>query len=137
MMTLGCSAQAPYMRGWDVVQGTNHRWTGGTFKEQKLSPDEAAVYQQLGTPEIIRFFRELHTRQHVYEWLYEAKDEAVWFVDGTRVEYVAVDPNTSGLTKATRETMQEKAVTGGLLSTVVGGFAAGFLLLGDSLGLKD
>ena len=128
--------QASYMRGWDMVEGKNQRWTGGTFKE-KLSPDEAAAYQELGTPDIIRFFRELHTRQHVYEWLYEDKDEVLWFVDGTRVEYVAVDPNISGLTKETRETVQRKVVTGGLLATVVGGVAAGFMLLGDSLGLTE
>ena len=134
---MGCTAQASYMRGWSQAASQGHRWTGGTLKPNKLSADEAAVYQELGDPDTIRYFRALHTRQPVYEWLYNDQDDVIWFVEGKRVEYVAVDTNPSGLPKETRETIQQKAVTGGILGIVVGGFAAGFLLLGDTLGLKD
>jgi uncharacterized protein YaeQ len=125
------------MRHWEPTPGLSNRWTGGTFKASKLSDDEAAVYAELGEPDAIRFFRALHTRQRVYEWIYEEQEQIVWFVDGKRVEYVAVDTNSSSLTKETRETVHHKLVSGGVLGTVIGGFATGILLLGDSLGLKN
>jgi hypothetical protein len=53
------------------------------------------------------------------------------------MEYVAVDTSDSPFTKETRETLQDKAVKGGVLGTLVGGVAAGVLLFGDSLGLKN
>ena len=136
-LCMGCTAQASYMRGWSQAAGYTHRWTGGTLKPDKLSADEAGVYQELGDPHTIRYFRAMHTRQPVYEWLYDDQDDIIWFIEGKRVEYVAVDTNPSGLSKETRETIHQKAVTGGILVMVVGGVAAGFLLLGDSLGLKD
>jgi hypothetical protein len=125
------------MRRWELVTGQSHRWAGGTFKENQLSDDEAAVYAELGTPDAIRFFRALRARQHVYEWIYEDREQVVWFVDGKRVEYVAVDTNNSGLTKETREMVWRRLVSGGALGMVIGGLATGVLLLGDDLGLKD
>ena len=136
-MLLGCTLQAPYMRGWDPAEGITNRWTGGTFDEKKLSSDEAAVYKELGTPEAVRMFRTLETRQRVYEWVYLKAERNVWFVDGTRVDYVTVDADSSAFTKESRETLQDKLVTGGIVGGVVGGVAAGFLLLGPKLGLKD
>jgi hypothetical protein len=136
-MLLGCTLQAPYMRGWDQVEGIANRWTGGTFNEQKLSSDEAAVYQELGTPEAVRFFRTLPTRQRVYEWVYLQAARNVWFVEGTRVDYVTVDADSSAFTKEGRETLQDKLTTGGIVGGLVGGIAAGFLLLDKKLGLRD
>ena len=133
----GCSGQAPYMRGWQTQLTPPNRWTGGSIQEQKLSEDEAAVHQELGSPDVIRFFRAMQTRERVYEWIYTDKQQVVWFVDRKRVEYIAVDTNTSGTTKETRETLQQKLTTGGLLGAAIGGFAAGMLLMGESLGLKD
>ena len=136
-MLLGCTLQAPYMRGWEPVEGIANRWTGGTFDEKKLSSDEAAVYKDVGTPEAVRFFRTLQTRQRVYEWVYLQAERNVWFVDGTRVDYVTVDADSSAFTKESRETLLNKLTTGGIVGGAVGGVAAGFLLLGPKLGLKD
>ena len=136
-MLIGCTLQAPYMRGWDLAEGIDNRWTGGTFDEKKLSSAEAAVYKELGTPEAVRFFRTVQTRQGVYEWVYLKGERNVWFVDGTRVDYVAVDADNSGFTKESRETLQDKLTTGGAVGGVVGGVAASFLLLGKKLGLRD
>jgi hypothetical protein len=136
-MLLGCTLQAPYMRGWDPAESISNRWTGGTFDEKKLSSDEAAVYKELGTPEAVRFFRTLQTRQRVYEWVYLKAEQNVWFVDGTRVDYVTVDADSSAFTKESRETLQDKLTTGGILAGVVGGVAAGFIILGPKLGLQD
>ena len=136
-MLLGCTLQAPYMRGWDPAEGISNRWTGGRFDEKKLSSDEAAVYKELGTPEAVRMFRTLETRQRVYEWVYLKAERNVWFVDGTRVDYVTVDADSSAFTKESRETLQDKLTTGGILAGVVGGVAAGFIILGPKLGLQD
>jgi hypothetical protein len=134
---IGCTLQAPYMRGWDLAESIDNRWIGGTFDEKKLSNDEAAVYKELGTPEAVRFFRTVETRQRVYEWVYLKGERNVWFLEGTRVDYVAVDADSSGFTKESRETFQDKVITGGVVGGVVGGVAAGFLVLGKKLGLRD
>ena len=126
---LGCTLQAPYMRGWAPAEGIANRWSGGTFDEKKLSSDEATVYKELGTPEAVRFFRTLQTRQRVYEWVYLKEEQNVWFVDGTRVDYVTVDADSSMFTKESRETLQDKLTTGGILAGVVGGVAAGLIIL--------
>jgi hypothetical protein len=125
------------MRGWDLSETINNRWVGGTFDEKKLSSDEAAVYKELGTPEAVRFFRSLETRQRVYEWVYLRREQAVWFVEGKRVEYVTVDADTSEFTKETRQTLRDKLTTGGVVGAAIGGVAAGLLLLGDKIGLKN
>ena len=136
-MLLGCTLQAPYMRGWDPVEGIANRLTGGTIDEKKLSSDEAAVYKELGTPEAVRFFRTLQTRQRVYEWVYLKAEQNVWFVDGTRVDYVTVDADSSALTKESRETLQDKLTTGGIVGGVVGGVAAGLIILVPELVSND
>ena len=136
-MLLGCTLQAPYMHGWDPAEGINNRWTGGTFEEKKLSNDEAAVYKELGAPDAVRFFRTVETRQRVYEWVYLKGERNVWFLEGTRVDYVAVDADSSAFTKESREILQDKLITGGVVGGVVGGVAAGFLVLGPKLGLRD
>lgn len=133
----GCSTQAPYMRGWDLEPRRTHRWTDGEFKIDKLSEDEKVAYTEFGTPDTIRFFRTLDTRQRVYEWLYLESNRIVWFVDGRRVDYVAVDSKLSALKKETRERGTDKLTKGGILGGIVGGLAAGALLYGDNLGLKD
>jgi hypothetical protein len=117
------------MRGWAPAEGIANRWSGGTFDEKKLSSDEATVYKELGTPEAVRFFRTLQTRQRVYEWVYLKAEQNVWFVDGTRVDYVTVDADSSAFTKESRETLQDKLMTGGILAGVVGGVAAGLIIL--------
>src|SRR5262245_65756408 len=83
-MLLGCTLQAPYMRGWDPAEGISNRWTGGRFDEKKLSSDEAAVYKEIRTPEAVRFFRTLQTRHPVQERDYLKAEYNDGFVDGRR-----------------------------------------------------
>ncbi len=129
----GCSSQAAYMRGWQPVEGMAQRWSGGTLRQERLSKDEATVYQELGTPAVIRFYRTIRRREPVYAWIYTNPERVIWFVNGRRVEYVAVDSDTSGWTRAQREAVQSKLTQGGVLATLVGGTAAGVLILSGSL----
>ena len=135
----GCSNKAAYMRGWQPSQGIVNRWQNGTFRTDKLSSDEAVVVDELGVPQIIRYFRQVETRQPIYAWLYEEEEKKpiIWFLDGKRVDYVTVDPNTSSLTRAERGTVRRKVITGGILTGVVGGVAAGMLIFAPQLGLQD
>lgn len=133
----GCNAQARYMRDWQRLPDIANRWTGGTIQEAKLSSDEAVVLDELGPPEDIRFFRSAESREPVYEWIYKERERLVWFVERKRVDYVKVDTSTSRWTATQREAGKSKAVTGGFLAGIIAGLAAGFLLLGDDVGLKD
>lgn len=132
----GCGLQAPYMQRWEVVTGINNRWTGGTIVASKLSADEATIFQSLGTPNAIRLFRESQTRQQVYEWIYLEPVQSVWFIDGKPVEYVTVEANSSPLTKAERETLTKKLITGGVLGATVGALATGAIVFGEEIGLR-
>jgi hypothetical protein len=134
---MGCSPQAAYMRGWEPLDRITNRWQGGAVRPTKLTHDEAAVLDELGTPDQIRFFRNASTREPVYEWIYKEPEQLVWFNAGQRVEYVAVDASPAKLTAAERNTVRSKAVTGGFLAGAIGGLAAGFLLLSEDIGLKD
>ena len=137
LLLAGCSNRASYMRKWQPVERIANRWTGGTLKEHKLSEDEAAVFQELGTPDTIRFFRGTLERERVYQWLYSEQEQIVWFVEGRRVDYVVVDTDTSSRTKDSREKLQRKAIRGGVVTGLVGGIAALFLLLDKTLGIRE
>ena len=61
----------------------------------------------------------------------------MWFLEGKRVDYVMVDANTSQFTREQRDTVESKLITGGILGAIIGGAAAGLLLYGDKIGLRD
>jgi hypothetical protein len=124
------------MQRWEPVPGITNRWTGGTIVASKLSADEATVFQSLGTPNAIRLFREAQTRQQVYAWIYLEPAKSVWFIDGQQVEYVIVEANNSPLTKAERETLTQKLITGGVLGATVGAVATGAIVFGEDIGLR-
>lgn len=134
---IGCRTQAPYMRNWEPSERIVNRWVGGTMRPHKMTSDETAVFEEFGPPEEIRFFRSASSREPVFEWIYTEREEIVWFKAGQRVDYVAVDTHTSSRTVAQRDRLKNKAVTGGFLAGVIGGLAAGLLLLSEDIGLKD
>lgn len=125
----GCGVQASYMQGWDPVEDITNRWTDGTIDADKLSDDERSVFEEFGTPDVLRFFRDMQSRQAVYEWIYMEPFRTVWFLDGARVDYVMVDTNASRQTTAARESLGRKLRTGGVLAGTIGSVAAGTLSL--------
>ncbi len=137
LFAMGCTPQANYMRKWQPAERIANRWSGGTIRAERLSEDETAVFEELGTPDVIRRFRRVHTRKPVYAWIYEVSNQVIWFVDGRRVDYVAVDKSTLPLTRAERQTVGQKAFTGGVMGGVIGALATGFILLGEDIGLKN
>lgn len=137
LLVAGCAPQAAYMRKWQSAESISNRWAGGTIQADRLSEDEAAAFEQLGTPDVIRFYRRVPTRERVYAWVYEPSNQVLWFVDGQRVDYVEVDSNTLPLSQAAQQTLKQKAFAGGVLAGAVGALATGFVLLGEDIGLKD
>ncbi len=137
LMAVGCTPQASYMRRWQPAERIANRWSGGTMGATKLSADETAVFEELGTPDVIRLFRRAQTRERVYEWIYESANQVIWFVEGERVDYVVVDTNMLPLTRAEQQNLKQKSYAGGIMSGVVGVLATGFILLGEDIGLKD
>jgi hypothetical protein len=141
MMTLllvtGCTSQATYMQKWQPTDRISNRWADGTIRADRLSDDEAAAFQELGTPDVIRFYRRVPTRERVYAWIYEASNQVIWFVDGQRMDYVEVDDNTLPLTQEEQQTLKSKAFAGGVLFGAVGALATGFILFGEDIGLRD
>ena len=128
-MVAGCGVQAPYMKGWDPVEDIPNRWTNGTIKTDRLSEDERGVFEEFGPPDTLRFFRTVETREPVYEWIYTEPFHAVWFISGTRVDYVTVDTNASRRTTVRREALARKVRTGGLLAGTITGMAMGTIAL--------
>ena len=124
-MLAGCGGQAPYMKGWDPMVDIPNRWTDGTIRTDRLSEDERATFEEFGTPDAIRFYRTVHNREPVYEWIYMQPFRTVWFSSGDQVDYVTVDTNISRRTTASREALVGKLTTGGLLAGTIAGMAMG------------
>jgi hypothetical protein len=137
LLVAGCTSQASYMQKWQPVERIANRWSGGSIQADRLSEDETAAFEALGTPDVIRFFRQVPTSERVYAWIYEASNQVVWFVDGQRVDYVEVDSNTMSLSRAERQTLQQKTFAGGMLAGTIGALATGFILFSEDIGLKD
>lgn len=125
----GCGVQAPYMKGWEPAEDITNRWTDGTINAAKLTDDERRVFEALGTPDAVRFFRAVETRTPVYEWIYMEPFHTAWFMDGTQVDYVMVDTNTSRQAPAAREALARKLRTGGVLAGAISGAAMGTISL--------
>ncbi|ETX07914.1 MAG: hypothetical protein ETSY2_08450 [Candidatus Entotheonella gemina] len=137
LLVAGCTPQASYMRKWQPAERIANRWSGGTVRTDRLSEDEAAVFEELGTPDVIRLYRQVPTRERVYAWIYEESNRVIWFVEGQRADYVEVDKNTLPLSRASRQTLRQKAFAGGILVGTIGSLATGFILLGEDVGLKN
>jgi hypothetical protein len=137
LLVAGCTPHASYMQKWQPVERIANRWSGGTIRADRLSEDEKAAFEALGTPDVIRFFRQVPTSERVYAWIYEASNQVIWFVDGQQVDYVEVDSNPLPLSWAERQTLQQKIFAGGILAGTIGALATGFILFSEDVGLKD
>jgi len=82
-----------------------NRWQVEEIATARLSDDQREVFERRGAPTYIRFFRAVETRQPVYAWIYANQDEPVdlvWFIDGQRVDAIAVDRDPSAFSSTTR-----------------------------------
>jgi hypothetical protein len=99
----GCTYKPGYLKG--VSTEVPQRWKVETIAPARLSADQRTTLEDRGPPTYVRFFREVETRNPVYAWIYTDTGEAVdvvWFVDGKRVENIAVDSDPSAFSSTTR-----------------------------------
>jgi hypothetical protein len=99
----GCSYKPGYLKG--VSTEVPQRWKVENMAPARLSADQRTTLEEHGPPTYVRFFREVETRRPVYAWIYTDAGEAVevvWFVDGKRVENIAVDSDPSAFSSTTR-----------------------------------
>ncbi len=100
---VGCAVKPAYLQGEKT--DVPYRWKVAKIEPTRLSDDQRAVLERRGPPMYVRFFREVETRRPVYAWVYVGEADAVdlvWFVNGTRVENIAVDRDTSAYSSTTR-----------------------------------
>ena len=100
---VGCTYKPGYLTG--VSTEVPQRWKVEKIAAGRLSADQRATFEDRGPPSYVRFFRQVETRNPVYAWIYADTGEAVdvvWFVDGKRVENIAVDSDPSAFSSTTR-----------------------------------
>lgn len=96
----------------------SERWKVEGIDASSLSADEKKVFETLGAPTYIRFFRKLSPeREGVYEWVYTDPVRMVYFVDGQQLEYVVMDEDLSRLTYHEKKWR----LYGSITAAVVGG----------------
>jgi hypothetical protein len=103
LAAVGCTHRPAYLQG--EATDVPDRWKVEKVEPTRLSEEQRTTLERRGPPTYVRFFREVDTRKPVYAWIYVGDGEAVelvWFVDGERVEAIAVDSNPSAFTSTTR-----------------------------------
>jgi hypothetical protein len=103
LAAVGCTYKPGYLQGksTDVPQ----RWRVEKVEPARLSEDQRTTLEDHGPPAYVRFFREVETRKPVYAWIYADAGgpvAVVWFIDGRRVENIAVDADPSAFSSTTR-----------------------------------
>lgn len=100
---LGCGYKPNYLKKSERT-GVSERWLVKKIEEEKLSPDEKAIWERYGPPQYIRFFRQLSPqREKVYEWIYTEPLNLFTFVEGKEVPYVVVDDDPSPFNEQQRK----------------------------------
>ncbi len=109
----GCAFKPGYVQGEKA--DVPNRWKVETIEPAGLSSDQRALLEERGPPTYVRFFREVHTREPIYAWIYVGRDDAaesVWFAAGKRVEQVAVDNDPSAFRPSTRRRVRTLLLAG-------------------------
>jgi hypothetical protein len=103
LLIAGCVSKPAYLQGEKT--DIPNRWKVEKIEPARLSEDQRETLLRQGPPAFVRFFREVETRKPVYVWIYVSEAEAVelvWFVDGKRVDEIAVDSDPSAYSSTTR-----------------------------------
>jgi len=95
--SLACSYKPAYLQKSEKTQ-VAQRWKVQKIDPSRLSSPEASVFEKMGPPQFIRFYRKLDLdRERVYMWIYTDPVRLVSFIDGKMVDYVLLDDNPSPL----------------------------------------
>ena len=91
---LACSYKPAYLQKSEKTQ-VSERWKVQKINPSRLSPAEASLFEKMGPPQFIRFYRKLDPdRGRVYMWIYTEPVRLVSFIDGKAFDYVLLDANS-------------------------------------------
>jgi hypothetical protein len=112
-LAAGCVSRPAYLQGEKT--DLPNRWKVAKIEPTRLSEDQRQTLARQGPPAFVRFFRQVETRKPVYAWIYVREAEVVelvWFVEGQRVEEIAVDSDPSAFSSTTRRRARLALLTG-------------------------
>ena len=113
VLMAGCVSKPAYVRG--TRTDIPNRWKVEQIEPARLSEDQRETLEQQGPPDFVRFFRQVETRKPVYAWIYVNEAEAVdpvWFIEGNRVQDIAVDSDPSAFSSTTRRRARTALLVG-------------------------
>jgi hypothetical protein len=113
LTAVGCTYKPAYVQG--TKTDVPYRWKVEKVEPARLSEDQRDTLERRGPPTYVRFFREVDTRNPVYAWIYTGEGDAVdlvWFVNGKRVEAIAVDSDPSAFSSTTRRRVRYTLLIG-------------------------
>lgn len=124
---LACSYKPAYLQKSEKTL-VAERWKVQKINPSRLSPAEASLFEKMGPPQFIRFYRKLDPdRERVYMWIYTEPLRFVSFIDGKAFEYVLLDANSSPLNDYQKKWLLWGGISAG---TVVALGLVSFYLLG-------
>jgi len=116
--SVACSNKPVYLREGRTAQVAN-RWKVEKINPSLLSPDEKSIYETMGSPQFIRFFRGLSPdRERVYAWVYTEPVRFVTFRDGKKINYMVLDDNLSSLNEYQRKMLFWGGITAGAVASL-------------------
>ena len=117
--SFACSYKPAYLQQEKKTE-VSDRWKVEKINVSRLSPEEKSVYETMGSPQFIRFYRKLLDREKVYAWVYTDPVRFVTFVDGEKVDYVVLDDDPSPWTEHQRKVLFWGGITLGAVAVVAG-----------------
>lgn len=118
---LGCSYKPSYLQKSETAK-ISERWRVLKLDPAKLSAEEKEIYDRMGPPLYIRFFRNLSVeREKVYEWVYEEPVQLFTFMNGKRVDYAVLDADPSSLNPSEKRILLWTGIIAGSAAAVAGG----------------
>jgi hypothetical protein len=119
--SLGCGHKPSYLQKSRSTQ-VSERWKVLQIDPARLSPDEQEIFEKMGPPAYVRFFRNLSVeREKVYKWVYLDPVNLVTFIDGKKVDYAVLDEDPSSLNEAERRVLFWTGIVAGSAAAVAGG----------------
>ena len=118
---LGCSYKPSYLQKSESTK-VSERWRVLKLDPSKLSADEKGVYDRMGPPGYVRFFRNLTVdREKVYEWVYEDPVQLFTFINGKKVDSTVLDEDPSSLNPAEKKVLLWTGIIVVSVAVVAGG----------------
>jgi hypothetical protein len=116
--SFGCSYKPAYLQQGKTAQVPD-RWKVEKINPSLLSPDEKSVYETMGSPQFIRFYRRLSLdRERVYAWVYTEPVRFVTFLQGKKLDYVVLDDDPSSLNEHERNMLFWGGITVGAVAAL-------------------